>query len=262
LEWGATKGPPWKSEPRALSERWNYGADRAGAELEFATWDFQNLKEPAMRKLVLFTFVTMGLMTAGVFAAEEKPAEKKWEVVKGDGFGILVPNGWRDMSGMTKFKLHRTGDGIGVPLVDDTGAPLQVGMTVEKFGETKQTLEEGAASLVEAAKKNKRLEMVGKETTEKVTLSDKTEALLLTTEFIKEGTRQSLQMKMLVKDAKGNGWVVSGFVVGGKGAKLATKEGEVGVLVKAYLTSFVLDAEKLDEGVVKAVYEKKEGKSK
>jgi hypothetical protein len=200
------------------------------------------------------------LMASHVFAeapTTQPQEEKNWEAAKGEGFALIVPRGWRSFDRPPgRMKLHLTGDGIGVPMVDETGAPLQIGMTVECFPNTKDAPADGAAALVKNAKRNPRMELVGKETTEKVTLADKSEGLLLVMEFIKDGSRRSLQMKMLVKDSKDNGWVVSGFLVGGKESKWPTHNGVLIAWLKSHMTSFVLDADKLDEAGVREAHAK------
>jgi hypothetical protein len=168
------------------------------------------------------------------------------EVVKTDEFAMAVPSGWRDFRGAPRqFKMFRQGDGKGVPLVDETGAPLQIGLTVEKFRDPK-SIEEGAAELTKAAKANAQLEIVGEPKLEKLKLADGTEALLLSTEFIKEGRRHSLQMKLLAKRGTDDAYVASGFLVGGKESTWPTTQSKLAKWLRAYMTTFVLDPAKLD----------------
>jgi len=190
-------------------------------------------------------------------AAKEKQA---WEVVKGEGFGIVAPAGWRNFEAGGRYVLFRQGDGIGVPMVDENGAPVQVGLTVEKYSGQRGTVEEGIKSLAANARRNPRLVVVGEDVVEKVKLDDGTDAMLLITRFVKDGTRGSLQMKMLAKDQAGNGWVVSAFVVAGKESKLPVAESGVGQWLRAHVASFCLDAAKVDAGKLKGAYEKRERK--
>ncbi|MEX0716796.1 MAG: hypothetical protein WD066_09420 [Planctomycetaceae bacterium] len=154
--------------------------------------------------------------------------------------------------------LYRQGDGIGVPAVDETDAPLQIGMTVEKFRPAKETIDEIANGLAERAKKVRRLELVGEETVEAVELSDGTAASLLTVEFIKDGSRRSLQMKLVAKDPNGNVWIASGQLVGGKESKWPTADSDLADWLKAHLTSFCLDPEKFDAEKIQAAYVKRD----
>ena len=59
---------------------------------------------------------------------------------------------------------------------------------------------------------------------ETIKLSDGTEAMLLKVEFIKDGNRRSLQMKLVAKDTDSNAWIVSGHLVGGKESKWPTAD--------------------------------------
>jgi hypothetical protein len=177
-------------------------------------------------------------------------------VVKEKDFGMVVPAGWRAMPALVRgpMRLYRSGDGIGLPAVDETGSPLQIGMTVEKFAAAKETVDAGVDALVKAAKSQPALDLVGKEQVEAVTLRDGTEAKLLTMEFIKEGRRRSLYMKLVAKDGAGNSFVVSGFVVGGLKSTLPTKGSVVATWLRAHVESFVLDAGKVDTTKMEEVY--------
>lgn len=96
--------------------------------------------------------------------------------------------------------------------------------------------------------------MVGKESIETIKLSDGSEAAFLKAEFIKEGTRRSLQMKLVVKDADSNAWIVTGFLAGGKESKWPTAESSLAKWLAAHVTSFSLDEKQFDAEKVKAAY--------
>ena len=153
--------------------------------------------------------------------------------------------------------LFRQGDGIGVPPVDETGSPLQIGLTVERFPNTKQSPKEGAEALLKNAKRSGRLELVSN-AMEDITLADGTTAVLLTTEFIKEKHRRSLQMKLVTKDKDGNGWVTSAFLVGGKDSQWPTKDSAPATWLKAHVISFVLEPDAMDEAKLTAAYEERD----
>ncbi len=150
--------------------------------------------------------------------------------------------------------LYRGGDGIGVPALDETKAPLQIGLTVERFPSAKEPIQDIMDSLIQQAKKAPRLELVGTESAEAINLSDGTEALFLTAEFIKEGRRRSLHMKMVVKDADSTAWIVSGHLVGGKESKWPTPESDLAKWLRAHLTSLSWEEKKFDEAKLRAAY--------
>jgi hypothetical protein len=185
--------------------------------------------------------------------------QKQWEVVRAGSASIAAPKDWRSVrSPQRQMLLYRQGDGIGVPAVDETGAPLQIGLTVERFAKTKESLKEGIEGLVKATKKNPRLEQIGKESMDSLKLADGNDAMLLTMEFVKDTDRHSLQMKMLVKDKEANGWVISGFLVGGKDSKIPTPDSDLAKWLRAHLESFVFDAQKFDEKKLRVAYDKRE----
>ena len=163
-----------------------------------------------------------------------------------DEFAMSIPKGWRNVPSPSPGprKLLLNGDGIGARPVDETGHPLRVGLMVEKYPGTTDTLAEGADGLVAEAKADPKLETIGEATTESLQLPDGTDAILLTTEFIKEKSRRSLQMKLLAKDKASNGWVVSGYVVGGKDSTLPRADSWLANKLRGYLESFRFDGAK------------------
>lgn len=191
--------------------------------------------------------------------AKDKPAaaeaDRPWRVVKGEGYAMAVPAGWRAVDAPPgRFVLVLQGIGAGVPIVDENGEPLQIGITVEKFPNTKGSLEDGIKLLAKNAKANPRLELVGAEVVDSLELADGAPAVLLTTQFVKEGTRSSLQLKMLAKDKDANGWVVSAYVVVGKASQLAARDGALATGLAAHVRSFCLDPSKVDVKPVEAAY--------
>ena len=180
------------------------------------------------------------------------PATKPVPTVEGDRhvtdeFAMIVPRGWRslDMLISAKNRLYLNGDGIGAPAIDETGSPVQIGMMVERYPNTTDTVRRGAERLLANAKRNPRLKLIGKARIESLRLSDGTEAALLTTEFIKSGSRRSLQMKLLAKDAASNGWVVSGFLVAGKNSNIPKPDSPQAQTLRAHLRTFCFKAAKL-----------------
>ena len=196
--------------------------------------------------------VLLVLLAAVPLAAAEKP----YLVVPVQSSRIAVPKGWLDVPALTS-DLYRQGDGIGVPATDETGAPLQIGLTVKKHGEAKESLKEIVSQLIAGAKLDSRLQMVGKGIVVPFKLSDGTDALLLTAEFIKGGDRRSLQIKVVAKDKQSNVWIVSGHLVGGKNSKWPTAGSSLAGWLAAHLTSFTLDEKKFDAKRVEAAYAKR-----
>lgn len=190
-----------------------------------------------------------------------KDTERPWDVVSVGRGKIAVPKGWRNLDkvkpGMVIF---RQGDGIGVPKEDETGSPLQIGLNIEMFPKIKESLRQIADGLAEEAGKTPQLEMIGKELIEKGRLSDGTESMLLTAEFIKEGDRRSLQMKLVVKDAEATVWIVSGHLVGGKDSRLPAAKSKLAIWLRAHLLSLSLDGRKFDARRLETAYRERDQK--
>jgi hypothetical protein len=187
--------------------------------------------------------------------------EVPWEEVSVGAGKIAVPKGWRSFTRLgPNTVLYRQGAGIGVPALDETKSPLQIGLTVEKFPGSKDPVDEVMGGLVEAAKKAPRLTLLGKEHVQAIKLSDGTEAMLLKAEFIKEESRHSLQLKLVAKDAESNAWIVSGYVVGGNESKWPTPDTSLAKWLEAHITSFCLDGTKFDAENVEAAYKNRNKK--
>lgn len=208
-----------------------------------------------LNRAVQLLLAVLALIAASPARAADKVAETPWEVVAVGPGKIAVPKGWRSFDNIRpRMVLYRSGDGIGVPALDETKAPLQIGLTVEQFPGAKEPIKNIMDSLVQQAKKAPRLELVGKESVEAIKLSDGSEALFLTAEFIKEGHRRSLQMKMVVKDADSTAWIVSGHLVSGKASKWATPRSGLARWLRAHLTSLNWEEKKFDEAKLRAAY--------
>jgi ankyrin repeat protein len=179
------------------------------------------------------------------FAQQEKATDPTWEIYGDEEFCLIIPRGWRQATSDIQLmhpniQLYLSGDGIGVPPVDETGEPLQIGLSVEKTY-VQGSLEERATNLVNSFHVDPRLELFGKEHREWLELSDGTPALLLTTEFIKDSYRHSIHMKMLLTDQYDISWVVGGWVVGGKESRVPTEESELTQWLRTYILSFCFD---------------------
>lgn len=207
-----------------------------------------------LRSITLLSLVGV-VLGAPLARSADKGDATPWEVVSVGPGKIAVPKAWRSLDKIKpNMPLYRQGDGIGVPELDETKSPLQVGLTVEKFPGSKESLKEIMSGLVDGAKRAPRLELVGKESVETIKLTDGTEAMFLKAEFIKEGSRRSLQMKLVVKDADSNAWIVSGYLVGGKESKWPTMGSNLAKRLETHLTSFCLDEKKFDVEKVSAAY--------
>ena len=203
------------------------------------------------------------VLVVGFIGAVAAPvAAQDWETVTADSAKIAVPKGWRSMDGLKRtMPIFRQGDGIGVPALDESGAPLQIGLTVEKFPPASETTEAIAQELAKNATKNPQLELVGKESIEAVKLFDATAATLLTMEFIKTGNRHSLQLKLIAKDREGQIWIVSSFLVGGKASTWPTPKSKLAVWLRAHVVSLTLTKAEVDQKSLDAAYKARDAKS-
>ena len=199
-----------------------------------------------MNKLV-YAFLFIFLYSLQIPISHADTGDDILAVHSTDDFHMIIPSGWRELpinAGAIVFFLN--GDGLGFPAIDDTGSPLQVGMTVEKFANHTISLEEWENRLANGFKKDPRLKLKEQKIERDITLSDGLKANLLLFEFIKSNTRQSLQMKLFTKDQKFNGWVVSAWLVGGKGSEIPRIDSGNRKFLEVFLKSFCLNKSKLN----------------
>lgn len=210
----------------------------------------------SLNRLAL-SFVSV-LMTAPGAGAADGIGEAGWEVAAVGAARIAVPKGWRSLDNIRpNMPVYRQGDGIGVPATDETGAPLQIGLTVEKLPHLTESAEQIMRGLVKGAGQAPRLDLVGAPSVTPMKLSDGAEAMLMKAEFIKEGSRRSLQIKLVAKDAGNIAWIVSGQLVGGKDSQWPTAGSGWARWLEAHVTSFCRDETKFDAGRVAAAYKER-----
>jgi hypothetical protein len=185
------------------------------------------------------------------------PRNMPWETATSGLVSLAVPKGWRSFDGIRPtMVIYRQGDGIGVPMADETGGPLQIGITAERFPASEEPLDAIAAETAKGAENDPRLKRAKKDLSETVTLSDQTSAIFTAGEFIKSSTRRSLQMKLFTKAPDGSVWVVSGYIVGGKDSTWPTHDSPLATWLRAHLVSLTLTGKEIDARALESTYEK------
>jgi len=150
--------------------------------------------------------------------------------------------------------VFRQGDGIGIPATDDTGAPLQAGLVLEQLPTAKGSLRDVANDVIAGAAKDPRLSPLAKPTIESVKLADGTDAVFVMAAFNKEGSRRSLQLKLIARGADARTWMVSGFLVGGKGSRWCAPGSDLASWLRVHLMSLRLTPGGVDEKPLRAAY--------
>ncbi len=205
-------------------------------------------------KLILLVALSISLIQPSF---SKDVSDSFWEFVPIGNGGIAVPVGWRNVRmSHPNIALYRSGDGKGLPLLDESGSPLQVGLIVEKFPGSKKTLEEVVNDVLANPTEDPRLKQVGQTKIEEIFLSDGTKALKHSYEFIKEKFRRSLQVKLIVKEQNKTAWVVSYHLVGGKESHWPRIGSKLSLWLDAHLASFCLVEEKFDSDKLVSAYEK------
>lgn len=156
-------------------------------------------------------------------------------------FSVLIPKGWSNSQQLTSGikKLFIVGDGKGVSVFDDNRAPLQLGMSVEHYPD-KELIEDRIRILTEDARTAPQRTLASEPAVEQVELADGTKASLMIVEMIKQETRRSLYMKLLVQDQSGTTWATSAWIVASKDSKLPITDSDLANRMQSFIQSFTL----------------------
>lgn len=148
-------------------------------------------------------------------------------------FSMAVPTSWTVRDGFAgEDSIHRVGDGIGLPAVDEGGAPLELGLMVERMGGS------DLSTAVELLRK----ELVrahGDATVrdEAVALCGGREGVLLTADFA-AGGRHTLNQTLVGVDAEGAPWKANIYIHTGPQSRLSTAGGELAPTLRPWLLTF------------------------
>lgn len=189
------------------------------------------------------------------FSASDVKSIVHWDTASAGCAMIAVPKGWRNLDRIQPAMLiYRQGDGLSLPTADETGAPVQIGLTVEKFPREDEGTEAIAKEIAKGASRNPDLKMIGQERIETIVLSDRTKATLITSEFIKATTRRSFYMKLVAKSDSGDVWVATGYIVAGRDSDWPKDKGQLASWLRAHVVSLTVTGKEVDRKPLEAAY--------
>src|SRR5262245_47870949 len=203
-----------------------------------------------MRAACLACAIALAVVFGFASFSPGSSAEPLWEIAVAGNGRIAVPTGWRKMDGIRpELAIYRLGDGIGVPITDETGEPLQIGIVVEAASPDVGTLEAVTEALKRDARRDTRLDLKNQ-----TVQSFGSEAALVSNEYIKEKSRRSLQMKFVSRAPDGKFWIVSGFLVGGINSAWPAPASKLASWLRAHVTSLSWDKNGPDTAKLDAAY--------
>lgn len=202
-----------------------------------------------MRLLIRLTSVAILATVVSVSSASVPGTE----TITNPEFSIIVPANWRSEAPYGSVKLFLTGDGIGLPAKDKNG-PLQAGFTVDKYRHNSMTFDEFIKESIGSIEKDKRLDLLMTKNEPGLELSDGTAADLFIVLMEKFPQRQSLQMKLIIKDHDNADWIVTAWLVGSRKSEIARIGSPEMERMLAHMKTFVFDSTKLDESILEEHY--------
>ena len=154
-------------------------------------------------------------------------------------FTIDVPKDW------SRFKpaetgtrsIYLIGDGHGVSPLDETGRPLQVGLSVERFPND-QSVQARVDLLKAETLQAPGRKLIGEVVIEAAKLKDGQDGTLMYSRFDKAPNRKSLYEKFIVADPKAGTWVVTGWIVTGPDSTLPLRDSALEKRINSYVKSF------------------------
>lgn len=169
---------------------------------------------------------------------------------KGKTWAIVAPSGWRNKSSSLKppIELYLTGGGrAGIPIVDGTLSPLQIGMSVDVLPKGSGTPEELSAQYTRELKTSGQFKLRHDVVVATIQLADGSTAILHSAEFdrIDKGLL-SFYYKVISPRKDGRVVVATGWLACGKpNSFFARKSGILNVL-KTCVTSIASASNKVD----------------
>jgi hypothetical protein len=182
--------------------------------------------------------------------------DELWTVVRAEHFVIAIPDGWRELTVPDEaVQLLRVGDGIGIPPLDEYGAPLQAGFVVEKVPGIFPTPEALADELLGQLDADPSAHLIGPPMRRGIALCDGRPAEFVAVEFVREGEeRKSLFTQVLTSDDEGVGWATSGYLITGADSHVSTMDSLAATWMAAHALSFCFDPKQFDEAGVREAY--------
>ncbi len=210
------------------------------------------------RKTVpLLTVLTLVMLISQHAIGDE---DAPWESAKDEGCAIAVPKAWTNVDHFSpQVLIFRRSDGTGgVPDKDENGSELQAQIIVEKV-KMEPDLENSANVVAGRVLEQPQTEVIQRAVGDKLTLSDGTEAFLMSMEINRAG-QHMLIIKLLCKTDDHNGLVVTGTITASKESTYAAAEGKTAKWLKAMVSSLVKDAGKIDAKKVNEAYKARDKK--
>lgn len=179
-------------------------------------------------------------------ASADRPRPK---IIRGEGWAIAAPDDWTRFNAVrAPVVLYLSGDGRkGVPLLDGTLAPVQAGLTVEKFpARAGVSAIEKAKQDFEALKNTTGFEIDGEPELTEIELADGTKAVRLIVTVAKTQRRRLSVYEKVYCGTSDHGQIIAtSFVTCGLGGERFVNKVGLAGFVKKHAESIVLDASKV-----------------
>ncbi len=171
-------------------------------------------------------------------------------IYKGETWAIVAPKDWRTTSFALEppIELYLTGDGrAGIPIVDGTLSPLQIGMSVDVLSKGSGTPEEISAQYTRDLKTSARFKLRHEVVVDSIQLADGSTALLHSSEFDRiDKRRLSFHYKVISPRKDGRVVVATGWLACGRPNSFFAKKSGILYVLKECVTSLASESNKVD----------------
>lgn len=201
-----------------------------------------------MVTVVLFLVISATCISHAQDSAKVSPT--RTVIHKGKTWAIVAPKDWRTSSYTLKSptESYLTGDGrAGMPIVDGTLSPLQIGMSVDVLPKGSGTPEEISTQYTRDLKTSGIFKLRHEVAVDSIQLSDGSTALLHSSEFDRvDKGRLSFYYKTISPRKDGRVVVATGWLSCGRPGSLFAKKSGILYVLKACVTSLASESNKVD----------------
>lgn len=184
--------------------------------------------------------------------APTPPPPALWETYADADFALRFPLGWMPFPPAGAARIIIRSPGTGALAADETGAPLQVGLAVERYDGPYDSAEAFSALVRAGVEEDPAVEQLHRVESWDVRLCGDRTGRMHVFEFDKAGTdRRSQYQKLAVVDASGRGWIALSWAVASRESRLVAGDSPLTLRLRPWVQAFCLQPGEVDTEALK-----------